>query len=329
MLTWLCWTKKPIRNLSVFARRIPFIERREYSQNGEDGIIAAIFAKIGTTNKYCVEFGVEDGLQCNCRYLLKHKSWKGLLMDGGEWPTTVQTQQQDNQQQTETNSTQHTEWERAAGGEEEGPVPRPCAERAGPTRRAEALDARRGGTGPGGAGVGAPVFSLHLCNDKGGKNHCLGVHREFITAENIEPLFQKYGVPPEFDLLSIDIDGNDYWVWKAIEQFRPRVVVIEYNANKGPDASVTIPYDPAFRWDKSDYQGASLRALEKLGKEKGYTLVATDPCGVNAFFVLNSLVPGNFAPPPFAQIFHSPAYKGIPGKGHPADSLARPWVTIS
>ncbi|ALM10329.1 MAG TPA: hypothetical protein DEB30_00430 [Candidatus Peribacter riflensis] len=336
-LRWLCWTRRPLTDLSLFQRRMPFIERREYSQNGEDGIIAAIFAKIGTTNKYCVEFGVEDGLQCNCRYLLKHRGWTGLLMDGGEWPTTVQTQQQDNQQQTETNpsaplragSTQHKEWERAAGGEEEGPVSRPFVERAGPTSRAEALEARRGGTGPGGAGVGAPVFWLHLCDDKGGKNHCLGVHREFITAENIEPLFKKYGVPAECDLLSIDIDGNDYWVWKAITHFHPRVVIMEYNANKGPELSVTIPYDPAFIWDKTDYQGASLKALEKLGREKGYTLVATDRNGVNAFFVLDALVPGNFVPPPFAQIFHPAAYKGITGKGHPADPKGRPWVTIS
>jgi len=268
-LRWLCWTHQPLRDLTLFQRRMPFIERREYSQNGEDGIIAAIFAKIGTTNRYCVEFGVEDGLQCNCRYLLQKKGWTGLLMDGGEWPTTIQ--KQNNEQQT-------------------SPL-------------------------PSGEGQGEGVSAMM-------------VHQEFITAENIEPLFQKYGVPTEFDLLSIDIDGNDYWVWKAIAHFHPRVVIMEYNANKGPDASVTIPYDPAFIWDKTDYQGASLRALEKLGREKGYTLVATDRNGVNAFFVLTALVAGNFAPPPFAQIFHPAAYKGIPGKGHPADPKRRAWVTI-
>lgn len=324
-LRWLCWTHQPLRDLSLFQRRIPFIERREYSQNGEDGIIAAIFAKIGTTNRYCVEFGVEDGLQCNCRYLLQKKGWTGLLMDGGEWPTTVQTQEQDKQQQTETNNLQQTEWERAAGGEEEGAAAKQPADEATPNP----CRSRRGGTAPGGAGVGALAFWPHLCRDKGGKESLLGVRQEFITAENIEPLFQKYGVPPEFDLLSIDIDGNDYWVWKAITHFRPRVVIMEYNANKGPDASVTIPYDPAFIWDKTDYQGASLRALEKLGREKGYTLVATDRNGVNAFFVLTALAAGNFASPPFAQIFHPAAYKGIAGKGHPADPKRRAWVTIS
>lgn len=256
-LPWICLTRRPIRDLSLFRRRLPFIERREFSQNGEDGMIAAIFAKIGMTNKYCVEFGVEDGLQCNCRYLLKHKGWTGLLMDGGEWPTT---------------------------------------------------DPGQGYSLPG--------------------NHTLRVKQEFVTAENIEELFRKYDVPSEFDLLSIDIDGNDYWVWKAITHYRSRVVIIEYNANKGPDVSVTVPYAADFAWDKTDYQGASLRALEKLGNEKGYVLVGTDRCGVNAFFVAQELAAGNFDPPPFAQIFHPPAYKGIAGKGHPSDSRGRPWVSI-
>jgi hypothetical protein len=315
--------KKPICDLSVFARRIPFIERREYSQNGEDGIIAAVFAKIGTTNRVCVEFGVEDGLQCNCRYLLKHRGWTGLLMDGGEWPTTIHKQNNKHIHEQTANS-QQGGW-RATGGEEEGPALHESSARRRGDSEALEESARRHGAGRSGdwrAGALAPPLSP----DKGGNNHSLGVHQEFITAENIETLFEKYSVPPEFDLLSIDIDGNDYWVWKAIQNFHPRVVIMEYNANKGPNLSVTIPYDPAFRWDGSDYQGASLKALEKLGREKGYTLVATDPCGVNAFFVLAPLVPGNFDPPPFAQIFHQPAYKGIPGKGHPPDPLKRTWI---
>lgn len=236
--------KRPIRDVTAFQRRIPFIERKEFSQNGEDGIIAAIFAMIGTTNRNYVEFGVEDGRECNTRYLLK-RGWTGLLMDGSH------------------------------------------------------------------------------------EDPSIGLRREFITAENIEDLFRNHGVPQSFDLLSIDIDGNDYWVWKAITAFRPRVVVIEYNAHIPPDEAKTIPYDPAFRWEKTDYYGASLAALRILGMDKGYTLLGTDKNGVNAFFVLNELVPGRFDPPAWPGTFHPPAFKGKPGNGHPHDTKGRPWVSVS
>jgi len=108
----------------------------------------------------------------------------------------------------------------------------------------------------------------------------------FATAENVNQLFKYQG--NEIDLLSIDIDGNDYWIWKAIK-CKPRVVVIEYNASFG-HRSITIPYDPNFKWtpasDISFYHGASLKALTKLGEEKGYVLVGCESSGVNSFFVL-------------------------------------------
>lgn len=116
------------------------------------------------------------------------------------------------------------------------------------------------------------------------------IKKEFITAENINQLLQKYRVPREFDLLSIDIDSNDYWVWKAIDNYSPRVVVIEYNSCIPPNESKTIKYDPNARWDGTDYFGASLLALAKLGKSKGYSLVYCESSGVNAFFVRNDLI---------------------------------------
>ena len=244
-LRYYMWLKKPICDITRFQRRIPFIEKSAYSQNGEDGIIHAIFAKAGTTNKYCVDFGAVDGVVCsNTLYLRKHKKWTGLLMDGQENPS-------------------------------------------------ETI-----------------------------------VKREFITAENIENLFTKYNVPREFDLISIDIDGNDYWVWKAIRNFKPRVVVIEYNACLPAEPAVTIPYIPDFVWDKTDYYGASLGALVKLGKEKGYTLIGTDNNGVNAFFVLNELAEGNFAPPPYEMLYHPAAFKGRKGNRHPPDPNGRKWVSV-
>lgn len=160
-------------------------EMRVYSQNGEDGILQYIFYKIGTTNKYFVEFGVEDGQECNTRYL-RELGWQGLWMDANY------------------------------------------------------------------------------------KNKL--VKKEFVTPNNIEHLFKKYAVPQKFDLLSIDVDSNDYWIWKAITKYRPRVVVIEYNS----------------AWkNKTDY-GVSLATMVALGRKKGYRFVACDQKGINAFFVLEA-----------------------------------------
>lgn len=119
------------------------------------------------------------------------------------------------------------------------------------------------------------------------------VHREFVTAENIVPLFVKYRVPRSFDLLSIDVDGNDYWLWKAVaEVYRPRVVVIEYNNQVPLDVSVTMPYDPMFRVFGQPNAGQSLLALQRVSERMGYTLVyAAAP---NAFVVLRSLLPPDY-----------------------------------
>jgi hypothetical protein len=118
------------------------------------------------------------------------------------------------------------------------------------------------------------------------------VRKEVITADNINALFAKHSVPDEFDLLSIDLDGNDYWVWQAIEvRYRPRVLIMEYNAFVPPDKSKTIAYDPDFRWRGTDYFGASLLALARLSKRKGYSLVYCEKSGVNAFFVRDDCAP--------------------------------------
>jgi hypothetical protein len=97
-------------------------------------------------------------------------------------------------------------------------------------------------------------------------------------------------------LLSIDIDGIDYWVWKAIEVISPRVVVIEYNSFLGAQEPLTIRYDPKFcrqlQGGRGLYFGASLAALEKLGKAKGYILAGCESHGVNAFFVRQDAAAG-------------------------------------
>ena len=127
-----------------------------------------------------------------------------------------------------------------------------------------------------------------------------------VTAENINALLTRAGLTGEIDFLSIDIDYNDYWVWKAIEVVRPRVVVIEYNAAFRPPLSITVPYDPHRRWDGSNYYGASLEALVRLGGSKGYAIVGCSIAGVNAFFVRADLAGDRFFTPATAEEHYEP-----------------------
>ena len=117
----------------------------------------------------------------------------------------------------------------------------------------------------------------------------------FITRENINDLIGASGVCGEIGLLSIDIDGNDYWVWEKLDVVQPAIVIAEYNAHFGAERAVTVPYDPAFERRKAHpsqiYFGASLAALARLGKSKGYTLVGCNGAGNNAFFVRETLRP--------------------------------------
>lgn len=111
---------------------------------------------------------------------------------------------------------------------------------------------------------------------------------EMVTRENVNDILRERGLTGEIDLLSIDIDGNDYWVWEALSACSPRLVICEYNSSFGPERAVTVPYEAAFdRHEKATtfYYGASLRALVHLGRRKGYRLIATEPAGVNAYFL--------------------------------------------
>jgi len=191
-------------------------EFKVYSQHGEDGILLYIFSRIGTTSRTFVEFGIQDGRECNSANLSINYGWNGLLMD--------------------------------------------CDK--------DCIDKAR-----------EYYSSMPRVN----------VERHFITAENINDILIDNKMRGEIDLLSIDIDGNDYWVFKAITTVRPRVVVIEYNAVLGTDKSLTIEYDPNFVIQEH-YYGASLTALTKLANSKGYKLVGCESSGVNAFFVKEELL---------------------------------------
>lgn len=148
------------------------------------------------------------------------------------------------------------------------------------------------------------------------------VTRGFVTAENVNALFREHGVPREFDLLSIDVDGNEYWIWKALRDFRPRVVVIEYNVLLDPLEAKVAPYDPSHAWDGSAYHGASLAALQALGRRKGYALVYTDSYAPNAFFVRRDTLPRGFREPALERVA---AWSGL---GEPADLSKRTWVRV-
>jgi len=218
------------------SKRLNKHEYQSFSQYGEDGIVQEIFNRIGTTNKYFIEFGVENGLECNSLNLL-YKQWQGLWIEGN---------------------------------------PQYCQEIA--TRFADMIG-----------------------------NQQLNIKNSFITAENIESLFEGAGAPAEPDMLSIDIDYNDFYIWQAITKFKPRVVVIEYNATYQPETDFVVPYNATRVWDGTSFFGASLAALERLGKQKGYSLVSCSFAGTNAFFVRNDLLNDVFEAPYTAANHYEPA----------------------
>ena len=150
-------------------KKLNQFEFSAFSQNGEDGIIEEIFNRIGSTNRFFVEFGVQTGIESNSTYLL-HKGWSGFWIDGNAKHVKKIMQN----------------------------------------------------------------FSKVILSKK------LQVKCGFITAENIESLFIEANVPQQFDLLSIDIDRNDYYVWDAIQSYNPRVVIIEYNAIFRPGCEFVV-----------------------------------------------------------------------------------------
>lgn len=119
--------------------------------------------------------------------------------------------------------------------------------------------------------------------------HDLTAVHAMVDRDNVNALFRDNGFAGPMGLLSIDIDGNDYWVWDAIDVVQPVVVVCEYNAVFGPSRAVTVPYDPRFERSRAHssnlYWGASLKALCLLAQRKGFSFVGANGAGNNAYFV--------------------------------------------
>jgi len=172
-----------------------------------------------------------------------------------------------------------------------------------------------------------------LLLDRMFENPEYNLHKEFITAENINALFDKYHVPCDLDLLSIDIDYNDFYVWKAIDnsKYRPMVVVIEYNAVHAPDQDRVVKYGPYYCGDGSNYFGASILALYNLGRSKGYSLIYAEKAGVNLFFVRDDILAEkklHFKDTnDVEKLYRRPTYGIGPQGGHRADHKDRAYLS--
>lgn len=122
----------------------------------------------------------------------------------------------------------------------------------------------------------------------------LKVKTAFIDKDNINDLISSEGIIGDIGLLSVDLDGNDYYVLDAIKCISPRIVICEYNSVFGGEHPVSIPYDPNFYRTKAHYSnlywGTSLKALMHWADNKGYTFVGCNSFGNNAFFVRNDCV---------------------------------------
>ncbi|NHA69157.1 FkbM family methyltransferase [Phycicoccus flavus] len=120
--------------------------------------------------------------------------------------------------------------------------------------------------------------------------------QRFVTRENIDALLEEHGFTGDIGLLSIDVDGMDYWLFEAVTVARPAVLVMEFNPLFGPDRRLTVPYSPDFVYSQAhwsrQYYGASLAALESLAATKGYVLAGVSNHVVNAFFVRADLATG-------------------------------------
>lgn len=198
------------------------IEFSVFSQLTDDGIIQYLINVLDIPNKYFIEFGVQNYIESNTRFLLMNDNWSGLIYDGSS------------------------------------------------------------------------EFINFIQNDYYYWLHDLTAKNLFITAENINAAFLKENLPNEIGILHIDIDGNDYWIWKSINVIKPVIVIMEYNSGFGDEKAITVPYKPDFERYNAHYSGiyfgASLQALCDLAAEKGYSFVGSNSYGNNAYFVRNDKI---------------------------------------
>lgn len=228
------------------SRRIACAHGQVFSQNNEDGIIAEIFRRIGTSTKRFVEVAAGDGIENTTRLLLE-TGWQGVWVEAGS---------------AETHAIRHAVAPAIASG------------------------------------------ALRLID-------------KMITIENIEiELLATLDFEPDY--VSVDIDYNTAHIWRKLLSLRPRLFCIEYNAHYPPTMDVEVPYRPDGVWRGTTRFGASLKALENIGRSGGYSLVGCDIFGVNAFFVRDDLVGNDLFLAPFTAENHyePPRYSAVRMRGH-------------
>ncbi len=130
--------------------------------------------------------------------------------------------------------------------------------------------------------------------------HSIEAISSFITTENINSLITSAGITGEIGILSVDIDGNDYWVTKVIDSVNPVILINEYNSAFGDERELSVPYDPAFVRSKAHhsnlYYGVSLPAIVALANEKGYHFIGCNQNGNNAYFIRKDKLGNLFKP---------------------------------
>ena len=134
----------------------------------------------------------------------------------------------------------------------------------------------------------------------------LTIVHAIVSGQNIAELFARYEIAHELDFLSLDIDRNTWFLWKALAKWKPRAVCVEYNASIPPADEFCVTDDADGLWNGTLYFGASLKSYEILGKELGYTLVGCETAGANAFFVRDDLVNDRFTAPFTSENHHEP-----------------------
>lgn len=136
---------------------------------------------------------------------------------------------------------------------------------------------------------GSPINVWQITNSDYFWQYELSAKAVFVDADNINNLLLSSGLEKEVGILHIDLDGNDYWIWKAIHVISPIVVILEYNSLFGIDKAITIPYDKTFHRTRGHYTnlyfGASLLALHQLSEKKGYSFIGCNSAGNNAYFI--------------------------------------------